>query len=80
MKRLIFITLIFAFGFMGYQFVHGFMDNLDLTFNSFSSIPNAGEFEDLFSNVQSIGAVATDDHTFRNILVSGWLFLMAMNL
>ena len=82
MKKFVFIALIFAFGFMGYHFVQGFMDNFDLTVNSFSSIPDAdtGEIEGLLSKVQSFGAGATDDHTFRNLLVGGGLLLAAMDL
>lgn len=82
MKKLIFIALVFAFGFIGYQFVQGFMDNFDLTLNSFSSISdvNSGEIEGLLAKVQSIGTGTTDDHTFRNLLVSGCLFLTAMDL
>ncbi len=80
MKKLIFIALIFTFGFMGYQFVLGFMDNFDLVLNSFSSIPDVDSGDgDILSKVQSI-AGATDNHTFRNLLVSGGLFLAAMDL
>jgi phage-related minor tail protein len=82
MKKLIFIALIFAFGFMGYQFVQGFMDNFDAALNSFSSISDvdSSEFGGILSKVQSIGAGTTDDHTFRNLLVSGCLVLTAMDL